>query len=105
MSEARRLRSLEEENGRLKWLVADQAVQLQILKEVSSKKWQARRRKGGRSEALRNSTWERSRRRSLRGQALHGENEALSRKHPRHETSGTFPKHRRTLRAHENPPR
>lgn len=39
VSEARRLRALEEENGRLKRLVADQAVQLQILKEVSSKKW------------------------------------------------------------------
>lgn len=39
VSEARRLRSLEEENGRLKRLVADQAVQIQILKEVSSKKW------------------------------------------------------------------
>src|SRR5882672_8645536 len=37
--EARRLRSLEEENGRLKRLVADQAVQIQILKEVNSKKW------------------------------------------------------------------
>jgi putative transposase len=35
----RRLRSLEEENGRLKRLVADQAVQIQILKEVNSKKW------------------------------------------------------------------
>ena len=33
------LRALAEENGRLKRLVADQAVQLQILKEVSSKKW------------------------------------------------------------------
>lgn len=39
VSEARRLRSLEEENGRLKRLVADQAVQIQILKEVNSKKW------------------------------------------------------------------
>ena len=39
VSEARRLRSLEEENGRLKRLVADQAVQIQVLKEVSSKKW------------------------------------------------------------------
>ena len=37
--EARRLRALEEENGRLKRLVADQAVQMQILKEVNSKKW------------------------------------------------------------------
>ena len=39
VEEARRLRALEEENGRLKRLVADQAVQLQILKEVNSKKW------------------------------------------------------------------
>ena len=39
VSEARRLRSLEEENNRLKRLVADQAVQIHILKEVNSKKW------------------------------------------------------------------
>ena len=39
VAEARRLRALEEENGRLKRLVADQAVQIQILKEVNSKKW------------------------------------------------------------------
>jgi putative transposase len=39
VNEARRLRSLEEENGRLKRLVADQAVQIQILKEVNAKKW------------------------------------------------------------------
>ena len=39
VSEARRLRSLEDENGRLKGLVADQAVQIQILKEVNAKKW------------------------------------------------------------------
>ena len=39
VSEARRLRSMEEENSRLKRLVADQAVQIQILKEVNSKKW------------------------------------------------------------------
>jgi len=39
VSEARRLRSLEEENSRLKRLVADQAVQIQVLKEVNSKKW------------------------------------------------------------------
>ena len=38
VSEARRLRGLEEENARLKRLVADQAVQIQILKEVNSKK-------------------------------------------------------------------
>jgi len=39
VSEARRLRSLEDENSRLKRLVADQAVQIQILKEVNAKKW------------------------------------------------------------------
>lgn len=39
VSEARRLRAMEEENARLKRLVADQAIQIQILKEVNSKKW------------------------------------------------------------------
>jgi putative transposase len=39
VSEAKRLRALEEENSRLKRLVADQAVQIQILKEVNAKKW------------------------------------------------------------------
>jgi putative transposase len=39
MEEARRLRVLEEENARLKRVVADQAVQIQILKEVNAKKW------------------------------------------------------------------
>lgn len=38
-SEARRLKDLEEENSRLKRLVADQALDIQILKEVNSKKW------------------------------------------------------------------
>ena len=39
VSEAKRLRTLEEENSRLKRLVADQAVQIHILKEVNAKKW------------------------------------------------------------------
>ena len=39
VTEMRRLKSLEEENGRLKRLVADLSVQNQILKEVNSKKW------------------------------------------------------------------
>jgi putative transposase len=39
VNEARRLKGLEEENARLKRLVADQAVQIQILKEVNAKKW------------------------------------------------------------------
>lgn len=34
VSEARRLKQLEEENGRLKRIVADQAVNLQVLKDL-----------------------------------------------------------------------
>jgi putative transposase len=39
ISDARRLRALEDENGRLKRLVAELSIQNQILKEVNSKKW------------------------------------------------------------------
>jgi putative transposase len=39
VSEARRLRALEEENARLKRVVADLVVQNTILKEVNAKKW------------------------------------------------------------------
>ena len=39
VSEARRLRSLMEENARLKRIVADMSVQNQILTEVNAKKW------------------------------------------------------------------
>jgi putative transposase len=39
VSEARRLRALEEENRRLKRLVADQMLDNQILKDVLSKNW------------------------------------------------------------------
>lgn len=39
LSELIRLRELEQENGRLKRLVADQALDIQILKDVNSKKW------------------------------------------------------------------
>ncbi len=39
VEEMRRLKALEEENARLKRLVADLSVQNQILKEVNSKKW------------------------------------------------------------------
>jgi putative transposase len=39
VNEARRLRALEDENSRLKRAVADLTVQVQILKEVNSKKW------------------------------------------------------------------
>lgn len=34
VNEARRLKALEEENGRLKRLVADQALNLQVLKDL-----------------------------------------------------------------------
>lgn len=39
VSEAKRLRALEDENARLKRLVAELSVQNQILKEVNAKKW------------------------------------------------------------------
>jgi putative transposase len=39
VSDARRLKQLEDENRRLKKLVADQALDNQMLKEVLSKKW------------------------------------------------------------------
>jgi putative transposase len=38
VSEARRLRQLEEESQRLKRLVADQALDIQVLKDVLGKK-------------------------------------------------------------------
>lgn len=37
--EAKRLRALEEENRRLKRVVADQALNLQVLKDVLGKEW------------------------------------------------------------------
>ena len=39
VSETRRLRQLEEENGRLKKIVAQQALDLDALKVVLAKKW------------------------------------------------------------------
>jgi putative transposase len=39
VSEARRLKALEAENTRLKRLVADQALDIIMLKDVNSKKW------------------------------------------------------------------
>ena len=39
LSEVRRLKDLEQENGRLKKLVANQALDIQMLKEVCSKKF------------------------------------------------------------------
>lgn len=39
VNEAKRLRELEAENGRLKRLVADMALNIEVLKDVNSKKW------------------------------------------------------------------
>lgn len=39
VNEAKRLRELEHENARLKRLVADQALNIEVLKDVNSKKW------------------------------------------------------------------
>jgi len=39
LSEIKRLKELEAENARLKRLVADQALDISILKDVNSKKW------------------------------------------------------------------
>jgi putative transposase len=39
VNEARRLRQVEEENGRLKRIVAQQALDLDALKVVLAKKW------------------------------------------------------------------
>jgi len=38
-SEVRRLKTLEEENSKLKRIVADQALDIIMLKEVNSKNW------------------------------------------------------------------
>lgn len=39
VSEARRLKSLEEENRKLKHIVAEQALDIRALKDVVAKKW------------------------------------------------------------------
>tara|TARA_Y100000588_G_scaffold383741_1_gene473684 strand:+ start:140 stop:406 length:267 start_codon:yes stop_codon:yes gene_type:complete len=39
VNEARKLKALEDENSRMKRIIADQAMQIDILKEVNSKKW------------------------------------------------------------------
>jgi putative transposase len=39
VAELRRLKQLEEENRRLKAIVAEQAMDIQLLKEINSKKW------------------------------------------------------------------
>lgn len=39
LDEVKELKTLREENSRLKRLVADQLLNIQVLKEVNSKKW------------------------------------------------------------------
>ena len=39
VGEAKRLRALEEENRRLKQMVAEQALDIQMLKAVNGRKW------------------------------------------------------------------
>ena len=39
ISEAKRLKALEAENGKLKRLVADQQLDILVLKDIVSKKW------------------------------------------------------------------
>ena len=39
VSDAKRLKQVEEENRRLKRIVADQALDIQMLKDVNSKNW------------------------------------------------------------------
>ena len=37
--EAKRLRALEQENGKLKRMLADRLLEIDVLKEINSKKW------------------------------------------------------------------
>ena len=39
VGDTRRLKMLEQENGRLKKMVAEQALDIAVLKELNSKKW------------------------------------------------------------------
>ena len=39
IAEAKKLRDLERENGELKRMVAEQALDIRMLKELNSKKW------------------------------------------------------------------
>lgn len=39
MADAKRLKQLEDENRRLKEIVADQALNIKVLEHVNSKKW------------------------------------------------------------------
>ncbi len=48
VSDAKKLRQLEEENRRLKPRVADQALDIQALKALTAKNWEGPRRSGRR---------------------------------------------------------
>ena len=39
LSEMKRLKTLEEENARLKRIVAQQALDIELLREINAKKW------------------------------------------------------------------
>lgn len=39
VDDAKRLKSLETENGKLKKMLADRMLEIEILKEVNAKKW------------------------------------------------------------------
>ena len=39
VSDARRLKSLEDENARLKKLVAERDLEIEVMKEIAAKKW------------------------------------------------------------------
>ena len=48
-ADVKRLRQLEQENGRLKKMVADRDLELDVLKEITRKKWSAHACAGSRS--------------------------------------------------------
>ncbi len=39
LDDAKRLKSLESENGKLKKMLADRMLEIEVLKEVNAKKW------------------------------------------------------------------
>lgn len=52
VSDVKKLRQLEEENRRLKQMVAEQARDIQALKAITAKNWQSPRRRGGRQQRI-----------------------------------------------------
>jgi putative transposase len=48
-ADVKRLRQLEQENGRLKKMVADRDLEIDVLKEITRKKWEAHACAGSRS--------------------------------------------------------